>query len=43
MLTEWQVYRLFERGRGAWSSFQYLLRERLVASGARVGSDGKVS
>ena len=42
MLTEWQVYRLFERGRGAWSSFQYLLRERLVASGARVGPDGKV-
>jgi Homing endonuclease associated repeat len=43
MLTEWQVYRLFERGRGAWSSFQYLLRERLVASGAHVGPDGKVS
>ena len=42
MLTEWQVYRLFERGRGAWSSFQYLLRERLVASGARVDADGKV-
>jgi hypothetical protein len=42
MLTEWQVYRLFERGRGAWSSFQYVLRERLVASGARVGPDGKV-
>ena len=42
MLTEWQVYRLFERGRGAWSSFQYVLRERLIASGARVGPDGKV-
>jgi hypothetical protein len=36
------VYRLFERGRGAWSSFQYLLRERLVASSASVSPDGKV-
>ena len=29
--------------RGFWSSFQYVLRERLVASGARVDPDGKVS
>ncbi|MGI8606065.1 MAG: homing endonuclease associated repeat-containing protein [Gaiellaceae bacterium] len=43
MLTEWQVYRLFDRGRGAWSSFQYRLRERLVGLGAQVGPDGKVS
>ena len=43
MLTEWQVYRLFERGRGAWSSFQYILRERLVAAGTTVGPDGRVA
>jgi hypothetical protein len=42
MLTEWQVYRLFEARRGAWATFQYLLRERLLADGARVGPDGGV-
>lgn len=40
MLTEWQVYRLVGGGRGAWSTFQYLVRERLVASGVEVGRDG---
>ena len=28
-LTEWQVYRLFDARRGAWSTFQYLVAERL--------------
>jgi hypothetical protein len=42
MLTEWQVYRLFEARRGAWATFQYLLRERLLDDGARVGPDGGV-
>jgi hypothetical protein len=43
MLTEWQVYRLFEARRGAWATFQYLVRERLVDEGATVGADGSVS
>src|SRR5919106_6599446 len=28
-LTEWQVYRLFETGRGAWGTPQFLVAERL--------------
>src|SRR6476661_2437806 len=34
MLTEWQVYRMFESRRGAWATFQFLIRERLVEDGA---------
>jgi hypothetical protein len=41
-LTEWQVYRLFEAGRGAWATFQYLVRERLLDEGATVDADGSV-
>jgi hypothetical protein len=40
MLTEWQVYRMFDSRRGAWSTFQFLLRERLVAQGVEVAGDG---
>jgi hypothetical protein len=40
--TEWQVYRLLESGRGAWSTFQFLVRERLRADGATVTADGRV-
>jgi Homing endonuclease associated repeat len=40
--TEWQVYRLLDAGRGAWSAFQFLVRERLLAEGASVGPDGRV-
>ena len=29
LLTEWQVYRMFDARRGAWSTFQFLVRERL--------------
>ena len=43
LLTEWQVYRMFEARRGAWATFQYLVRERLLEEGASVGSDGAVS
>jgi hypothetical protein len=43
MLTEWQVYRLFDARRGAWASFQYLVRERLLEQGARVSADGSVT
>jgi hypothetical protein len=42
LLTEWQVYRLFEARRGAWASFQYLVRERLLEEGTRVSTDGSV-
>jgi hypothetical protein len=40
--TEWQVYRMFDARRGAWSTFQFLLRQRLDELGRRVGSDGRV-
>src|SRR6266851_8567347 len=36
LLTEWQVYRMFEARRGAWATFQYLVRERLRDEGATV-------
>jgi hypothetical protein len=42
MLTEWQVYRIFEARRGAWATFQFLVRERLVEEGATVADDGSV-
>ena len=42
MLTEWQIYRMFEGRKGAWSTFQFLIRERLTASGTNVGSDGRL-
>src|SRR6516164_4565654 len=29
-LTEWQVYRMFDARRGAWSTFQFLVRQHLV-------------
>ena len=43
LLTEWQVYRMFEARRGAWATFQYLIRERLLAEGATVEPDGRLS
>jgi Homing endonuclease associated repeat len=43
LLTEWQVYRMFDARRGAWSTFQYLLRERLREAGATVAPDGGVT
>jgi Homing endonuclease associated repeat len=42
LLTEWQVYRMLDARRGAWSTFQFLVRERLEEQGARVSSDGRV-
>ena len=42
LLTEWQVYRMFDARRGAWSTFQYLIRERLHAAGGSVASDGSL-
>jgi len=43
LLTEWQVYRMFEARRGAWATFQFLLRERLLEEGSSVEPDGSVS
>src|SRR5438128_7089126 len=36
MLTEWQVYRMFDARRGAWSTFQFLIRKRLEDTGVAV-------
>jgi hypothetical protein len=43
LLTEWQVYRMFDVRRGAWSTFQFLIRERLLEEGYDVGRDGRIS
>ena len=40
MLTEWQVYRMFDSRRGAWATFQFLVRKRLLEQGIEVRSDG---
>ena len=42
LLTEWQVYRMFDAQRGAWATFQYLVRERLLENGVDVAADGTV-
>ena len=42
LLTEWQVYRMLDAKRGAWSTFQFLVRERLDEDGVRVATDGKL-
>ena len=42
LLTEWQVYRMFDARRGAWSTFQYLIKERLESEGRKVGPDGRL-
>jgi len=42
LLTEWQVYRLFDARRGAWSTFQFLVGQRLDEQGRRVASDGSL-
>jgi len=42
MLSEWQVYRMLDVPRGAWTAFQYLVRERLREDGVQVGPDGSL-
>jgi hypothetical protein len=42
LLTEWQVYRMLDARRGAWSTFQFLVRERLDEHGVRVTTDGNL-
>ena len=43
LMTEWQVYRMFDARRGAWSTFQFLIKERLEDDGKSVGSDGRLT
>jgi Homing endonuclease associated repeat len=42
LMTEWQVYRMFDARRGAWSTFQFLIKERLDEEGVPVGADGRL-
>jgi hypothetical protein len=42
LLTEWQVYRMFDARRGAWSTFQFLIAERLREQGVDVKPDGSL-
>jgi hypothetical protein len=42
MLTEWQVYRMLEPGPGAWSTFQFLVAERLGQQGVTVSPEGRL-
>jgi hypothetical protein len=43
LMTEWQVYRLLDARRGAWSTFQFLVREHLEHQNVRVGPDGTLT
>ena len=40
LLTEWQVYRLLDARRGAWSTFLFLVRVRLEHGGVTVAGAG---
>jgi hypothetical protein len=40
--SEWQVYRLVGGRRGAWGTFQYLVRSRLAEEGFEVEADGRL-
>ncbi len=42
ILTEWQVYRMVESGRGAWATFQFLIAERLREEGVEVSPEGRL-
>jgi hypothetical protein len=42
LLSEWQVYRMLEPGGGAWATFQYLVRERLLEEGTNVSPEGSL-
>jgi hypothetical protein len=43
LLTEWQVYRMFDARRGAWSTFQFLVRRQPTEHGVDVASDGTLT
>jgi hypothetical protein len=40
LLSEWQVYRMLDVPRGAWTAFQFLVRERLRSDGVEVAPGG---
>ena len=42
LMSEWQVYRMLEPGGGAWATFQYLVRERLLEEGVEVSPEGSL-
>jgi hypothetical protein len=42
LLSEWQVYRLLDVPRGAWTAFQFLVRARLREEGVEVKPDGSI-
>ena len=42
LLSEWQVYRLLDVPRGAWTAFQFLVRQRLREDGVEVRPDGSL-
>jgi hypothetical protein len=42
LLSEWQVYRLLDVPRGAWTAFQFLVRRRLEEEDVPVQPDGTV-
>jgi hypothetical protein len=43
ILTEWQVYRMLDSGRGAWATFQFLVAERLREQGTEVSPEGRLA
>ena len=43
MLTQWQVYRMLEPGPGAWSTFQFLVAERLREQGVEVSAERRLA
>jgi Homing endonuclease associated repeat len=43
MLTEWQVYRMLDPGPGAWSTFQFLVAERLADEGVKISPEGRLA
>jgi Homing endonuclease associated repeat len=43
LMSEWQVYRLFEGRRGAWATSQFLVRDRLLEAGVEVAADGRLA
>jgi hypothetical protein len=42
LLSEWQVYRLIDVQRGAWTAFQFLVRKRLEQEDVAVRADGSI-
>jgi len=42
LMTEWQIYRMFESRRGAWTMFQFLISKRLREEGVEVTPEGRL-